>query len=68
AAAATSLPDLVYQQIPMTAALPPSHPASAKKPKDGRSAGYLCIGPVCSLPFTDPASLSEALRRARKPS
>lgn len=64
----SSAPDLIFQQVPLSAALPASHPASGKLMKDGRAAAYLCIGPVCSLPFTDPEALATALRSARRPS
>jgi uncharacterized protein YyaL (SSP411 family) len=45
------------------AALPVDHPAHGKTRVDGRPAAYVCIGPTCSLPVTDPDALIAALRR-----
>ena len=45
------------------AALPKSHPASGKTMVDGEPAAYVCVGPVCSLPFSDPAALRQTLPR-----
>jgi len=42
--------------------LPPDHPAAGKGLVGDQPAAYLCRGPVCSLPITDPAGLLEALR------
>jgi uncharacterized protein YyaL (SSP411 family) len=41
--------------------LPPNHPARGKGPVNGKPAAYVCDGPVCSLPLTDPQALSTAL-------
>jgi uncharacterized protein YyaL (SSP411 family) len=41
--------------------LPQGHPAHGKDRKDGRATAYVCRGPVCSLPITDPAELALAL-------
>jgi hypothetical protein len=41
--------------------LPEGHPAHGKTRKDGRATAYVCRGPVCSLPITDPAELAVAL-------
>jgi uncharacterized protein YyaL (SSP411 family) len=32
---------------------------------NGKPAAYVCDGPVCSLPLTDPQALSSALREIR---
>ena len=45
------------------AALPPSHPAAGKTMVDGKPAAYVCVGPTCSLPLTDPEALRQALPR-----
>jgi uncharacterized protein YyaL (SSP411 family) len=39
------------------------HPAAGKGAVDGKPTAYLCIGPVCSPPLTDPASLAQELSR-----
>jgi len=45
--------------------LPKGHPASGKGPIDGRSAAYICVGTLCSLPVTEPAQLAETVRFMR---
>ena len=42
--------------------LPPGHPARGKTQVEGRATAYLCEGPTCSLPVTDPQALAEALK------
>jgi uncharacterized protein YyaL (SSP411 family) len=49
--------------VPPGVALDPRHPAAGKGAIDGRAAAYLCAGPVCSLPLTDPVALAAELRR-----
>ena len=44
-------------------ALPDGHPAQGKGPVDGRSAAYVCVGPTCGMPVTDPNLLREELAR-----
>ena len=44
-------------------ALPGGHPAVGKGPVDGVSAAYVCVGPTCGLPVTDPSLLREELAR-----
>jgi uncharacterized protein len=61
-ASAASLPNLVLQIVPPGSALPSSHPAHAKGTLGGRATVYLCDGPVCSAPLTDPAALAEDLK------
>jgi uncharacterized protein len=41
--------------------LPEGHPARGKGLIDGRAAAYVCEGPVCSLPLTEPQALLGAL-------
>jgi uncharacterized protein YyaL (SSP411 family) len=60
------LPDRVLQVVAPDAnglpALPDSHPASGKgQAEPGRATAYVCRGPVCSLPITDPSELERAL-------
>ena len=57
-------PNRVLSVVAPDAALPENHPALGKGQTDGRATAYVCIGVTCSLPHTDPASLSAALRSA----
>jgi len=58
---AASLPNRVVLTLPPGAPLPADHPALGKGLVEGKPAAYVCDGPVCSLPITDPASLLETL-------
>jgi uncharacterized protein YyaL (SSP411 family) len=58
------LPNAIVQAVADGVALPASHPAHGKGPVDGKPAVYLCRGPVCSLPLTDPQALARALADA----
>jgi uncharacterized protein len=60
-----SLPTRIVLSLPCGVSLPPGHPAAGKGPVDGKPAVYVCEGPVCSLPITDPQSLLETLSRVR---
>ena len=42
--------------------LPPSHPAHAKTAVDGKPTVYICRGPSCSLPLTDPSEVQNTLK------
>ncbi len=55
------LPDKVLQVCEPGAEVDSSHPAAAKGPVDGQPTAYVCRGPTCSLPLTDPAELGRAL-------
>jgi hypothetical protein len=58
-----ALPDRVLQVIAPGEALPDGHPAAGKGPAaEGTATAYVCRGPTCSLPITDPAALTETLR------
>ena len=57
AAHGLSLPNGIVLAVEPGEDLPPDHPAAGKGPVDGRAAAYVCRGPVCSLPITDPAAL-----------
>jgi hypothetical protein len=59
-----SLPNRVVVTLAPGAALPADHPALGKGLVDGKPAAYVCDGPVCSLPITNPQELRDALRRA----
>jgi len=52
-----SLPNRVVLSPSPGYELPTGHPAHGKGLVDGRAAAYVCIGPVCSLPLTDPEKL-----------
>jgi uncharacterized protein YyaL (SSP411 family) len=60
-----SLPNRVMLTVKPGDALPPDHPASGKGLVVGRPAAYVCEGPVCSLPFTEPQALTSALAELR---
>jgi uncharacterized protein YyaL (SSP411 family) len=55
------LPTRVLAVVEDGAALPAAHPAHGKTRVAGQPAAYLCIGPSCSLPLTDPALLTARL-------
>ena len=54
---AVSLPNRVVQAVAPGEALPEGHPAHGKGLVGGRAAAYVCEGPVCSLPLTQPQAL-----------
>ena len=62
-ATSASLPNLVFSVLTSDATLPASHPAYGKGMIGVKPAAYVCEGPVCSPPITDPAALMEDLRR-----
>jgi uncharacterized protein YyaL (SSP411 family) len=64
-----SLPNVVVQEIGEGAdgdVLPASSPAHGKTAIDGKPTAYVCLGPQCSLPVTDPAKLVETIRASRQ--
>ena len=61
AAYGASLPDRVVQFVAAGTVLPKDHPAHGKGPVEGEAAVYVCRGPVCSLPLTDPDALAAEL-------
>jgi len=60
-----SLPNRVLMSVPPGSSLPSNHPAFGKGVVDGKPAAYVCEGPVCSLPITEPQTLLETLSRVR---
>ena len=63
-----SLPGAVVQEIGTgegASALPESSPAHGKTAVDGKPTAYVCIGPQCSLPVTEPGKLVETIKAAR---
>ncbi|MGH7053538.1 MAG: thioredoxin domain-containing protein [Stellaceae bacterium] len=60
-----SLPNRVVLALAPGESLPEGHPAHGKGLVGGRAAAYVCDGPVCSLPLTDPAALAAELAQRR---
>jgi hypothetical protein len=60
-----SLPNRLVLAVKPGEDLPPNHPAQGKGPVNGKPAAYVCEGPVCSLPLTDPQVLASALQELR---
>jgi uncharacterized protein YyaL (SSP411 family) len=56
-----SLPNRVLSILPPGYELPAGHPARGKTLVDGRPVAYVCNGPVCSLPLSDPRALADHL-------
>jgi uncharacterized protein YyaL (SSP411 family) len=69
ALAEVSLPNVVVHAVCAgeggVAALPASSPAHGKTAIGGKPTAYVCIGPQCSLPVTEPAALVETIKPAR---
>jgi uncharacterized protein YyaL (SSP411 family) len=61
-----SLPGAVVQEVRAGEALPSSSPAHGKAAIDGKPTAYVCIGPQCSLPVTEPEKLIETIKGARR--
>src|SRR5579884_2891530 len=62
---AVSLPNRVVQIVPPGQSLPTDHAAYGKGLVAGRAAAYICEGPVCSLPLTEPQALVDNLSGLR---
>ena len=65
AAYSASLPNRIVSAAPPGHELPADHPAQGKGLVAGRAAAYVCVGPVCSLPLTDPEKLIAHLAEIR---
>ena len=63
---ATSLTNRVLTVLAPGDALRAGHPAAGKGQHEGRAAAYVCVGPVCSLPATEPEALRAALAAAAR--
>ena len=55
------VPTRVLAVVEDGAALPVAHPAHGKTRVAGAPAAYVCLGPTCELPVTDPAALAARL-------
>jgi uncharacterized protein YyaL (SSP411 family) len=60
-----SLPNRVVLALAPGESLPTGHPAYGKGLVGGHAAAYVCDGPVCSLPLTEPAALAAELAQRR---
>jgi uncharacterized protein YyaL (SSP411 family) len=60
-----ALPDRVVLTLAPGDSPPEGHPAHGKGLVGGRAAAYVCDGPVCSLPLTEPAALAAELAQRR---
>ena len=60
-----SLPNRVVVSPSPGSSLPSNHPAFGKGLIDGKPAAYVCEGPVCSLPVTNPQTFLETLAGVR---
>ena len=58
AARALPLADRLIQCVDPEQALPADHPAHGKTMVDGSPVAFVCRGPVCGLPVTDPDDLT----------
>jgi uncharacterized protein YyaL (SSP411 family) len=65
ALAELSLPNAVVQEVRAGQSLPANSPAHGKHAIDNKPTAYVCIGPQCSAPVTEPAALIEAVREGR---
>ncbi|WKW50095.1 thioredoxin domain-containing protein [Rhodomicrobium lacus] len=65
ALAEVSLPGATVQWVSPDETLPASSPAFGKKAIGGNTTAYICFGPRCSEPITDPATLKERLKEER---
>jgi uncharacterized protein YyaL (SSP411 family) len=65
AAYQVSLPNRVTVAITPGRTLPEGHPAHGKGLVGGRPAAFVCDGPVCSLPLTEPQALVDNLASLR---
>jgi uncharacterized protein YyaL (SSP411 family) len=60
-----SLPDASVQWIAEGEAVSASSPAAGKGRIDGKITAYICIGPRCSMPVTEPELLKQRLKEER---
>jgi uncharacterized protein YyaL (SSP411 family) len=60
-----SLPNAIVQWIGDGETVPASSPAAGKGRIDGKITAYICTGPRCSMPVTQPELLKGRLKEAR---
>jgi len=60
-----SLPGVVVQWLSEEEDVPESSPAFGKRAIEGKTTAYLCVGPQCSPPVTEPDQLIALLRSGR---
>lgn len=63
-----SLINAVVQEIRDTNEVPASSPAHGKSAIGGKATAYVCVGPQCSAPVTEPSALIETVKSARRAS
>ena len=61
-----SLPDRILLVVEPGQDLPAGHPAAGKGQVDGHATAYVCVGPVCQAPVTDPTALADLLDAERR--
>ena len=61
-----SLPNAVVLEMRQGEALPSSSAAFGRTAIDGKPTAYVCLGPQCSLPVTEPAKLAATIKAARE--
>jgi uncharacterized protein YyaL (SSP411 family) len=66
ALAELSLPNAVVQEVRAGESVPDNSPAHGKTAIGGKPTAYVCIGPQCSAPVTEPAALVEAVQAGRQ--
>ncbi len=60
-----SLPNLVVDEVWADETLPSNSPAAGKTVVNDKTTAYVCIGPQCSLPVTEPDKLVETIKASR---
>tara|TARA_B100000029_G_scaffold481852_1_gene531269 strand:- start:35608 stop:37695 length:2088 start_codon:yes stop_codon:yes gene_type:complete len=60
-----NIPTKILSMIDSIEQINSSHPASGKKPIDGKTTVYVCFGRTCSAPITDPNDLRSLLLNSR---
>ena len=65
ALADVSLPGAVVQEIEDGQSLPEGSPAHGKRAINGKPTAYVCLGPQCAAPVTEPAALVKTVKEAR---